>query len=522
MRVYKSVDDYHNGYPILEVSDVERMLAGSMRAVFKQDSIVFYLRMMTEGYEHWVMAQGKGLPFSVTRFPFIFKRVTTQTNKDGSEVTKTEYVKTSIGDIFSHKYEQLFELYTDMEYVPNLGEHKSPEGVFNAFTGYRAKVLLEAEEKEMMEDNEVAQRFAIIQNHWRETMCNDNDEYYEYLMNWMAALVKRKEKLRTLIVMTGPQGNGKNAMWEHFFSHGILGIHNGATWQSLDSFFRKFNIMRMHKRLHIFNEVTSALRRHNSDAMKTLIDGHYVVERKHKTPIDTYDSAGCVVMSNNEVPVKVEKGDRRYAVINTNTKWGHGQPGQLDYMKELWVAIRDRRVQNLFLTFLANRDITKFREECIPQTEAREFMQMASYEFAILNFFHEVVQYPYERHARDWFDPDVKRYGGKKACWFSWEKVLEAYRGYSSGMTFDAERDLKRVTESVKPKEPRKTAKLRVMQQITPRDINNRRKKIRCILIDKEEVLELTKYLLKKPNWNFPEVCTGVGEDQAKSSCAFL
>ena len=56
-------------------------------------------------------------------------------------------------------------------------------------------------------------------------------------------------------------------------------------------------------------------------------------------------------------------------------------------MKELWVAIRDRRVQNLFLTFLANRDITNFREECIPQTEARESMQMASYEFAILNFF---------------------------------------------------------------------------------------------------------------------------------------
>ena len=514
------MEEFHGGYPILEVSDVERMLAGSMRAVFKQDSIVFYLRMMTEGYEHWVMAQGKGLPFSVTRFPFVFKRTTTQVDKDGTETTKTEYVQSSIGDVFSRKYEQLFDIYTEMEYVPNLGDHKPPDGVFNAFTGYRAQVLLEAEEKELLADPEIAQRFALIQTHWRETMCNDNEEYYDYLMNWMAALVKRKEKLRTLIVMTGPQGNGKNAMWEHFFSHGVLGFHNGTTWQSLESFFRKFNIRRMNKRLHIFNEVTSALKRHNSDAMKTLIDGHFLVERKHKTPVNAYDSAGCVVMSNNDVPVKVEKGDRRYAVIHTNAKWAHGEAGQLEYMKNLWVAVRDRRVQNLFLTFLANRNITEFREECIPQTNARESMQMASYEFAILNFFHEVVMYPAERHARDWYNPNVKPYSGRKACWFSWERVLEAYRGFSSGMTFDAERDLKRVTEKVKPDTPR-SALLQVRRQRTSRELGERKSRIRCILIDREEVLILTRFLLKKPNWDFNVPTMGSGEDQATSQCAF-
>ena len=98
--------------------------------------------------------------------------------------------------------------------------------------------------------------------------------------------------------------------------------------------------------------------------------------------------------------------------------------------------------------------------------------------------------------------------------------MLEAYRGFSSGMTFDAERDLKRVTEKAKPHTPR-SALLQVQRQRTARDLGERKPRIRCILIDKEEVLVLTRFLLKKPDWNFNETIMGSDKDQATPQCAF-
>ena len=229
-------------------------------------------------------------------------------------------------------------------------------------------------------------------------------------------------------------------------------------------------------------------------------------------------------MSNNEVPVKVENGDRRYAVIATSQKWAHGQPGQIEYMKRLHAAINDEHVQNLYISFLMRRDISGWREERIPSTKAREEMQMATFEFRILEFFQGVVMYPDEKYARNWYRPNVRPHAGKKAAWFSWDRVLEAYQKFRGYNERDAEKDLKRVTERIHPKGERKTAKLVVMRQKKPRDLysDTKSNKIRCILIDAEEVRNLTRFMLKQPEWDYQDIATTPMEDQSKPRCAFL
>ena len=504
---------------MLTVAEVEDWLRGSLVHIYRNNVSIFYQRKENGNHTEWVMSEGKGKPFDSVRYPFMMKQV--MVDENGKE--KTVYTSNSLSKVLTSRLENLIETYKSVEYTPHTGDYTPPKRVFNAFTSYRARILTKEERDTLVGDNEVEQKYELIRNHWFETMCNSNEEYYEYLMNWMAALVKRKEKLRTMIVMTGPQGNGKNAMWEKFLAHRVLGHHCTATWQSLQTFFQRFNVRRLNKRLHIFNEVTSALQRQNADAMKTVIDGHFVVERKHKAPFKAYDGAGSVIMSNNEVPVKIESGDRRYAVIKTSTKWAHNMPGQIDYMMQLHAAIEDERVQNLFLTMLTNRDISRWSEDRIPTTRAREQMQMASYEFRILEFFQNVVMYPAERFAREWYNPDVKPHGGLKAAWFSWDRVLMSYRQFKGPHGPDAERDLKRVTECVAPKQARVTAKLCVMRQKKPRDrfAHQDTQKIRCILIDKEEVRNLTRYMMGKPDWDYTELDATPVVDQSKPMCAF-
>ena len=149
-------------------------------------------------------------------------------------------------------------------------------------------------------------------------------------------------------------------------------------------------------------------------------------------------------------------------------------------------------------------------------------MQLENYDMKILSFFHQVVLYPGEALA-SWYKPDCPLFAGKKACWFSYQGVLTAYTRYRQSNTHSAERDLKRVTEILPTKSTRKTAKLCVMKQKIPRDatVIETKKVQRCILIDKEEVLNLTRFILKRPDWQFTEIQTSAAPDQLQQMCSF-
>ena len=122
-------------------------------------------------------------------------------------------------------------------------ENPADETEFNIFVGYRAKELTECKVSE-----ETRARLERVNNHWLETMCNNNREMFEYVMNWQAYIIRRcgVAKPRTMLVFMGKQGTGKNLMWERFFLNGILGRYNGGVYNNLDRFLKNFNTERLH------------------------------------------------------------------------------------------------------------------------------------------------------------------------------------------------------------------------------------------------------------------------------------
>ena len=128
-------------------------------------------------------------------------------------------------------------------------------------------------------------------------MCDNNKEMFEYVMNWQSWLLRYGwKKPSTFLVFIGRQGLGKNLMWDTLFCQGVIGNNLGHVVTDMTSFQSNFNMQRLYKVLHIFNECTSQLKKRtaNWDKMKAMIDPKFTVEPKGKEQRIERDPAGCV------------------------------------------------------------------------------------------------------------------------------------------------------------------------------------------------------------------------------------
>jgi len=189
-----------------------------------------------------------------------------------------------------------FKKYFKVIFEPYFGGEKIEEPkTFNAFMGFRAKYISVEERKMRLEDATISAQYECIEKQWRAMICAGNEVSYEYMMNWFARMLKDKQKLRTILVVIGQQGTGKSLMFDKFLGSKIIGASYAKTWECLDKFFQKHNSARRFRCMHIFNEVTCAKSRQNSDKMKVLIDPGFTIEPKFREAEDALDLAANIL-----------------------------------------------------------------------------------------------------------------------------------------------------------------------------------------------------------------------------------
>jgi putative DNA primase/helicase len=157
-----------------------------------------------------------------------------------------------------------------------------------------------------------------------EYLCSLDDkaaEMWAWLQCWLAYPIQHPgAKMKTAVVMHGPQGTGKNLFFEAVVA--IYGEYGRLLNQSaVDD---KFNDWASCLLFGVADEMVSREEMyHSKNMLKTLVTGDSVrINPKNLASHYERNHVQIVFLSNEVQPMALERDDRRYAVIWTPSKWG--------------------------------------------------------------------------------------------------------------------------------------------------------------------------------------------------------
>lgn len=200
--------------------------------------------------------------------------------------------------------------------------------------------------------------------HIFENICSSNQEYYDYIIGWVARLIQTPAtQSESAIVLRGKEGTGKNSFVgplgdlfpQHFFE-------GGQTSQ----FLGQFNSHLRDKILVHGNEAFFAGDKKHEAALKMLItEPKMPIEAKGIDITQESNYLHVIMSSNSEWVVPAGPESRRFLVLDVaDTK-----RNDTDYFIKMKADLKSGGYENL-LHFLMNYDLSKFNVRKIPFTEA--------------------------------------------------------------------------------------------------------------------------------------------------------
>lgn len=153
-------------------------------------------------------------------------------------------------------------------------------------------------------------------------MCSaesNSQRLYEWVLNWVAYPIQHPgAKMKTTLVLHGPQGTGKNMFFEALM--GIYGQYGRVIDQS--AIEDRFNDWASRKLFLLADEVVARSDLyHVKNKLKAFITGEWIrINPKNMSAYDERNHANIVFMSNEAMPVVLEEDDRRHTVVWTPDK----------------------------------------------------------------------------------------------------------------------------------------------------------------------------------------------------------
>jgi putative DNA primase/helicase len=141
-------------------------------------------------------------------------------------------------------------------------------------------------------------------------------ELYAWVERWLAYPIQHPgAKMKTTLVLHGPQGTGKNLFFEAIM--GIYGQYGRTIDQS--AIEDRFNDWASRKLFLIADEVVArADLYHVKNKLKAFITGEWIrINPKNFAAYDERNHVNMVFLSNEAMPVVLEQDDRRHTVIWT-------------------------------------------------------------------------------------------------------------------------------------------------------------------------------------------------------------
>ena len=260
--------------------------------------------------------------------------------------------------------------------------YSTAQDVFSYFQGYDYKELEDYDEDVI----------SVYLNHIRENIANGNEELYNYILNWISYILQNPGgKTETCLVITGEQGTGKNTFTDVICN--LMQRYSVRNLTDISHLVGKFNSVIENNKLIVCNELSSADSnlRMNADSLKSIITEKVsAVESKYMEPRMVENVVNLIILSNHFDPVKVENGDRRYVVCNTNEIHKNDQ----DYFGALINTFTEEFYQNLF-TYFMKRNLGGVNLRILPKTEAKDALIEANKsrcELFIQDFINDFIE----------------------------------------------------------------------------------------------------------------------------------
>ena len=264
--------------------------------------------------------------------------------------------------------------------VKALKFYSEDEQVFSYFRGYDYNELDQVK-KELIEP---------FLKHIHDVIANNNEEIYKYVLIWIASILQKPNfKTETALVILGNQGTGKNIFTNVICK--LMARYANENVTNIESIVGRFNAILENKKLLVLNELQSIdMNKYlNSDALKSVItDKKININQKNEPERLCENVANFIMVSNNNVPIKIESTDRRYMVTKTSDK----HRGDFDYFDNLCDSFTPEFYENLF-TFFMKLDIRNYNLRKIPNSEAKELIKeasMSSYELFAREYYDEI------------------------------------------------------------------------------------------------------------------------------------
>jgi putative DNA primase/helicase len=198
-------------------------------------------------------------------------------------------------------------------------------------------------------------------------MCAEDskpDQLYEWVLRWLAYPIQHPgAKMKTTVVIHGPQGTGKNMFFECIMA--IYGRYGRVIDQS--AIEDKFNDWASRKLFLIADEVVARSDLyHIKNKLKAFITGDWIrINPKNMSAYDERNHVNMVFLSNEAMPVVLEEDDRRHAVIWTPVKL------EADFYRKAKAEIDNGGIEALH-HHLLHLDLGDFGEATLPpMTDAK-------------------------------------------------------------------------------------------------------------------------------------------------------
>jgi hypothetical protein len=201
--------------------------------------------------------------------------------------------------------------------------------------------------------------------HIKENLCGGDDEYFNYLVRWMARSVQKPDRPgEVAVVLRGDQGTGKSFFAKEFGS--LFGRHF-LTVSDSKHLVGSFNAHLRDCVLLFGDEAFFAGDKAHESTLKTLItDNRIRIEGKG---IDTEESNNflhLILASNSDWVIPAGAVERRFFVLDVS----NNKRQDSEYFRQLADHMQNKGGREALLHYLQCIDLSNWNVRAVPQTEA--------------------------------------------------------------------------------------------------------------------------------------------------------
>jgi hypothetical protein len=254
-----------------------------------------------------------------------------------------------------------------------------------------------------------------IKYHLEEVICGGNEEYYSYLLGWLAACVQHPERQgEVAVVFKGGRGTGKGTVGRMlarlFGQHYFHAVSSGQVAGRFNAHLRDTVVL-------FADEAFFAGDKKNEGVLKAIITEDIIaIEAKFVDIAQVKNRLHIVMATNEDWAVPAGTDERRFFILQISDV--HKQ--DTVYFKELNDAINGEELP-AFLHSLLEVDLSDFEVRSVPQTDALNYQKERSLDSVadwVLKILMDgpgpvvIVQKPTERQAFDFlFQRQVTKLG---------------------------------------------------------------------------------------------------------------